>query len=57
MNEPVGAREALLIEAIGEMVNLIDSVDRLTLSFERQVKRSTARAKACDLHWLHSRPR
>ena len=30
MNEPVGAREALLIEAIGEMVNLIDSVDRLT---------------------------
>ncbi|MBY0468525.1 MAG: hypothetical protein K2Q07_06065 [Burkholderiaceae bacterium] len=30
MNEPMGAREALLIEAIGEMVNLIDSVDRLT---------------------------
>ena len=30
MNEPVSAREALLIEAIGEMVNLIDSVDRLT---------------------------
>ena len=30
MNEPVGAREALLIEAIGEMVNLIESVDRLT---------------------------
>ncbi len=30
MTEPVGAREALLIEAIGEMVNLIDSVDRLT---------------------------
>lgn len=30
MNEPVGAREALLIEAIGEMVNLIDAVDRLT---------------------------
>ena len=30
MNEPVGAREALLIEAIGEMGNLIDSVDRLT---------------------------
>ena len=30
MNEPVGPREALLIEAIGEMVHLIDSVDRLT---------------------------
>lgn len=30
MNEPMGAREALLIEAIGEMVNLIDSMDRLT---------------------------
>lgn len=26
----MGAREALLIEAIGEMVDLIDSVDRLT---------------------------
>lgn len=30
MNEPMGTREALLIEAIGEMVHLIDSVDRLT---------------------------
>jgi hypothetical protein len=30
VSEPVGAREALLIEAIGEMVKLIDSVDRLT---------------------------
>ena len=34
MNDPVGAREALLIEAIGEVVNLIDSVDRLTSGLE-----------------------
>ena len=30
MSDPVTAREALLIEAIGEVSNLIDSVDRLT---------------------------
>ena len=30
MSDPVSAREALLIEAIGEVSNLIDSVDRLT---------------------------
>lgn len=30
MNDPVGAREALLIEAIGEVANLIESVERLT---------------------------
>ncbi len=30
MSDPVNAREALLIEAIGEVSNLIDSVDRLT---------------------------
>ena len=29
MNQPVGAREALLVEAIAEMVELIESVDRL----------------------------
>ena len=30
MSDPVTAREALLIEAIGEVSNLIDPVDRLT---------------------------
>ena len=30
MSDPVTAREALLIEAIGEVSNLIESVDRLT---------------------------
>lgn len=30
MNAPLDAREALLIEAIGEVVTLIESVDRLT---------------------------
>jgi hypothetical protein len=30
VSDPVTAREALLIEAIGEVSNLIDSVDRLT---------------------------
>jgi hypothetical protein len=30
VNDPVAAREALIIEAIGEAVNLIDSVERLT---------------------------
>lgn len=43
MNEPVGAREALLIEAIGEMVNLIDSVDRLTPEL-REASRDIGRA-------------
>jgi hypothetical protein len=57
VNEPVGAREALLIEAIGEVVNLIDSVDRLTpglreatreidlAGFESQVLALTEKAK------------
>jgi hypothetical protein len=43
VNEPVGAREALLIEAIGEMVNLIDSVDRLTPEL-REAGRELGRA-------------
>lgn len=43
MNEPVGAREALLIEAIGEMGNLIDSVDRLTPEL-REASRDIERA-------------
>lgn len=43
MNEPVGAREALLIEAIGEMVDLIDSVDRLTPKLQ-EVSREIGRA-------------
>jgi hypothetical protein len=30
VNDPVAAREALIIEAIGEAANLIDSVERLT---------------------------
>jgi hypothetical protein len=30
VNDPVSAREALLIEAIGDVANLIESVDRLT---------------------------
>jgi hypothetical protein len=39
----VGAREALLIEAIGEVVNLIDSVDRLTPEL-REASREIDRA-------------
>ncbi len=30
MSEPIGAREALLVEALGEMAKLIEAVDRLT---------------------------
>ena len=44
MNDPVGAREALLIEAIGEVVNLIDSVDRLTSELQemsREIDRAS----------------
>jgi hypothetical protein len=44
VNEPVGAREALLIEAIGEMVNLIDSVDRLTPEL-REASREIGQAR------------
>ena len=43
MSEPVGAREALLVEAIGEMVNLIDSVDRLAPEL-REASRDIGRA-------------
>jgi hypothetical protein len=43
VNEPVGAREALLIEAIGEMVHLIASVDRLTPEL-REASREIGRA-------------
>ena len=43
MNEPMGAREALLIDAIGEMVKLIDSVDRLTPEL-RQARSEIGRA-------------
>lgn len=39
----MGAREALLIEAIGEMVHLIDSADRLTLEL-REASREIGRA-------------
>jgi len=43
VNEPVGAREALLIEAIGELVHLIDSVDRLTPELQ-EMRREIDRA-------------
>lgn len=45
VNEPMGAREALLIEAIGEMVNLIDSVDRLNQEL-REASREGGQARA-----------
>ena len=35
MSDPVTAREALLIEAIGEVSNLIDSVNRLTPELQK----------------------
>lgn len=43
VNEPMGAREALLIEAIGEMATLIDSVDRLIPEL-REASREIGRA-------------
>jgi len=36
VNDPVSAREALLIEAIGDMANLIDSVERLTSEIQER---------------------
>ena len=36
MNDPVSAREALLIEAIGDVANLVESVDRLTSVIEER---------------------
>lgn len=43
MNEPTGAREALLIEAIGEMADLIEAVDRLIPTL-REAGRECGRA-------------
>jgi cell division septum initiation protein DivIVA len=43
VNDPVSAREALLIEAIGEVANLIDAVDRLTPEL-REASREIDRA-------------
>jgi hypothetical protein len=45
VNDPVAAREALLIEAIGEAANLIESVERLTPEFQ-EVGREIDRASA-----------
>jgi len=45
VNEPVSAREALIIEALGEAVNLIDSLERMTARTQ-EVGREIARANA-----------
>ena len=45
MRDPVAAREALLIEAIGEVANLIDSVDRMTPELQ-EMSREIDRAGA-----------
>lgn len=45
MSDPVSAREALLIEAIGEAANLIESVDRLVPELQ-EIGREIARASA-----------
>jgi len=45
MSDPVGAREALIIEAIGETANLIDAMGQLTLQFQ-EMAREVAQANA-----------
>ena len=43
MSDPVAAREALIIEAIGEVANLLDSIQRLTPEIQ-EVGREIGRA-------------
>ena len=45
MNDPVAAREALMIEAIGEAGNLIESVKALTPVLQ-EIEREIAQAAA-----------
>lgn len=51
MSDPVAAREALIIEAIGEAANLIDSMDRLIPEFQ-EMAREISRANASLLNSL-----